>query len=1183
MYNIYIYGESVRDRIVKFLIIMKLSTLFLIIPLLQVSASANAQSITISKSNAALTEVFDEISRQTDYDFFYTKKQLSNAKKVNVTATNATITEVLDKCFEQQPFGYMISEKNISIVSRQVALPGQTRRLKAIDVGGVVQDEDGQPLVGATVKLKGSTVSVITGQKGEFTLANVDDKAILIVSFLGYDTMEIGANLDLTKIVLAPSITKLNQVEIVSTGYQLLRREQTTGSFVQIDNKLLNRSTSTHVLDRIKDLVPGIYFEPRDPQLRKIARFPNEKDAGIAVRGQSTINASKQPLIILDNFPYEGEISNINPNDIENITILKDASAAAIWGARSGNGVIVITSKKGRNTQKMKIDVNSNVTTVSRPDLKYDPAFLDAPDYIAVEQLLFDNGFFDNQLNNTSAFPNVSPAVELMSKIKTATTEPAKLGLQTQLEALKSNDIRNDYKKNVYQQALNQQYSIGIRGGERNVAYIISAGYDENKNSLVSNGYRRTSLNSSYTYTPLVNLELTAGLNYNRSNTALNNGFSYGTNLSIGNPYEKIYPYARLENESGETLGIAQGLRMSYLNDSRSLGFLDWNFRPLDEIKLADNTVKISDILFRLSGKYQIIPKLNIEISYQNERQAIVGRNYRDINTYYARNLINKFSTLTAPLGPVVYNFPKGGILDLENTEWNQQNLRGQISYNRDFGKHTIAVLAGLEGRELKTEGYNRTSYGYNDQFGTSTDNLNYSTYFPVNPSGFERIAAPSGLLSGFLNRYFSYYSAASYEYDNKYLFNVSGRKDGANLFGARINDKIEPLWAAGVGWNISNEDFFRINWINSLRVRTSYGYQGNTYDNGNAYLTGIYSVNGDTGAPVINVNTAPNPRLKWEKIRSVNFGLDFGFFQDRITGSIEIFQKMGQNLIQPTPLAPQTGFSTYQANTAGTMTNGVDIGLQSRNLSGAFSWNTSFILSTVKDKVVKYDEIRSSINSLTIGKPLTSVFTYKWAGLNPQNGNPQGYLNNQISEDYSAIQNNFAPETIVFKGSYTPTAFGALRNDFTYHGFSFSINISYRLGYVFKRQSTSTNYTDILLRGQHEDYKVRWKSPGDETATSVPSLVYPANASRDSFYQNSEILIESADHVRVQDVQVGYEFRGTLLKSIKLSRLKLFSYANNLGLLWTKNKYGLDPSAVGNGAVYPNPFSLSFGINANF
>ena len=547
------------------------------------------------------------------------------------------------------------------------------------------------------------------------------------------------------------------------------------------------------------------------------------------------------------------------------------------------------------------------------------------------------------------------------------------------------------------------------------------------------------------------------------------------------------------------------------------------------------------------------------------------------MDSYFARNLINKFSVLDPITSGLTYNFPKGGILELQNTDWRQNNVRSQFEYSHTFNDHFVNIITGAEIREVMTEGNNRISYGYNDQFGTSTSALNYTNYYPINPTGTELISAPDGSVFGSLNRNISYYAIGTYSYKSKYTLNVSSRKDGANLFGAKANDRITPFWSAGIGWELNKELFYRLDWLSILRLRSTYGYQGNTYEAGSAYLTGYYFDNYYTGAKSIGITTAPNPRLRWEKVANLNIGIDFSTRANVVSGSIEFYRKKGKDLIQATPLAPQTGFSTYQANTAENRSLGVDINLLTQNINNVFKWNSGFVFSALKDEIVKYDVPRASLNDLAVGHSINSLFTYKWAGLNPLNGNPRGYLNAEISEDYAAIISNLSPDSLIYSGSRIPTVYGAFRNDFFYRGFNLSVNVSYRLGYVFKRSTTSLNYSNILQTSQHSDYHLRWKQPGDENTTSIPSMAYPANNSRNVFFQNTEYLVQSGNHIRLQDIRLGYELSASSLKAMKIKSINLFFFASNLGIIWRKNRLGLDPNSLG---TYPNPLSLSFGLN---
>jgi len=1170
----------------KPLTMIKLAFLITFIFCINAYGTVYAQQVSLSVKNEPLEKVMQEIRKQTGYNFFFNAKALNSAKPVTVVLVDKPLNESLDAIFNNQPLSYTIKGKTIIVNLKPVPDKQQRRKVQPDTLTGYVRDSVGKPLGNATVRVKGTGKAVVTDETGKFMLTGVPPGTTLLITLVGYQSQEVGAGAGIN-IELKMSVSSLSTVDIViNTGYQQLPKERSTGSFVVLDSTLINRRVSTNILDRIDGIAPGVFFNPSGSPIaaNQVVTNPNLKNSGINIRGISSYYSSTDPLIVVDNFPYDGEISNINPNDIESISILKDAAAASIWGARSGNGVIVITTKKGKLNKKMQIDFNSNLTVQDKPDLFYNQSFLNATDYISVEQQLFDQGYFDYYLGDTFSWPAVSPAVEIMALKKSGALSGPEA--ESKLDVLRNADVRSDYEKYIYQKTINQQYAIALRGGTQNATYSLSVGQDANRLNLIGNDFNRTTINSLNTFMPLKNLEITAGINYSRNNTDNNNQFAYRQYTGMGYPYYILPSYSRLADDLGNALPVMSGIRESYLQDAESKGFLDWHYRPLDELGYADNSTKVTDYLLRTGLKYQFIPELSISLNYQNEKQQIRVRNLQTEASYYTRNMINKFALYDDGTGSFKYRFPRGSVLNLENYDWNSNNFRGQLNYNQTIGKHSISAIAGAEIRQLRAEGFSRISYGYNDQFGTASMNLPYDTFLEVLPGTYDMIPSPSGNITGVLNRYVSYYANAGYSYADKYLLNLSARKDGANLFGAKTNNKVTPLWSAGIGWVASKESFYDFPAIPYLRLRATYGYNGNIYQNGAAYLIGYYSTAPATGLPVISSTTAPNSELRWEKVRNINLAADIATKNNRITASLEYFKKNGQDLIQPTNLALQTGYSTYMANTASTETQGYDLTITSRNTTGVLRWSTSLLLSHVKDKVVKFDAPLTAYSMpydlIVKGKPLDAVFSYKWAGLNPENGNPMGSLGGQASEDYMGIMNNFNPDSLIFNGSARPTTFGALRNDFEYKRFSLSVNITYQLGFVFRRPGLNPDYDGILQSGQHSDYAKRWQQPGDEKNTDVPSMTYPGNSNRTFFYQNSAVLIEKGDHIRLQDIRLSYAIPNLKLNNSNVLNLQVYGYANNIGIIWRKNKQGIDPLAYGT-TSYPMPLSLSFGISAKF
>jgi TonB-dependent SusC/RagA subfamily outer membrane receptor len=686
----------------------------------------------------------------------------------------------------------------MGLVCASLSVQAQQSSLHTIS-GMVLSAKEGTPLVGATVKAKNNAEGTITDADGRFNLQLSILPDTLIVSRIGYHQEQTAIKSFSENpiiIKLEPSNTQLQEIT-VSTGYQQIPKERATGSFDFIDNKLLNRSVSTDILSRLKGVAGGLLFNTQP--YTGITTSPVGSILGINIRGQSTVssNVNTDPLIVVDNFPYEGDIRNINPNDIESITILKDAAAASIWGARAGNGVIVITTKKGRLNEKMRVEVNANVTIGNKPDVFYDQNFLNSSDFIDMEELLFSNGYFDADIANNSNMPLLSPVVQILAKQRAGILSGAEA--TAQIDALRKIDVRNDFMKYVYQKSVKQQYSVGISGGGQNIAYQLSVGYDNNRDNLVRNGYNRITINSQNIYKPFKNLEITGAINYSGSTTIQNNQEGYG-NISPGGNYQSLYPYARLADDKGNPLPIVKDYSSAYVDSVQNLGFLNWQYSPLDEIKNADNNTTINDLLLRISAKYAITNYLGINIQYEHEKQQINTTVYNNLQTYYTRNLINEFSLYDPSTNSFTYQVPMGGILDLGTYNWDVNNLRGQVYFNKNFnGNNSLNAIAGAEIRQFKTTGYGRTSYGYDDQFGTATTNLDYADYLPVNPAGYNQIPNPDGSVAGTLNRYISYYANAAYTYKNRYTLSLSGRKDGANIFGAKTNEKITPLWSSGL------------------------------------------------------------------------------------------------------------------------------------------------------------------------------------------------------------------------------------------------------------------------------------------------------------------------------------------------------------------------------------------------
>jgi TonB-linked SusC/RagA family outer membrane protein len=1163
----------------QLLLIMRI-TAILLIAALHVSATGRSQTVTYSGKNVRLEQVFAAIEQQTGYGFFYKLPDLKNARPVSLDLKNVPLQDALEKILQDQSLGFSIQGTTIVITFKT---PTATLQPAAsilsssspppVDIHGRVTDSLGNPLPGVSVTVKGSKIFVATDANGEFSLTNIPSNATIVVTHIGFEKTEFKlkgeSELSFTLKIAARD---LGNVEVTySSGYQNIPKERATGSFDLVDNALINRSVSTNILDRIDGVAGGVLFN------KNIITSANQ--SSIAIRGRSTISSNPNPLIILDNFPYDGDLSTINPNDVENITILKDAAAASIWGSFSGNGVIVITTKKGRYDHPLEISVNANWTIGNKPDLWYTPQ-ISSSDFIDLQTYLYGKGFYNGALSTNYGF--VPPVPNILSESNMGIISPA--DAQTRIDALRSLDVRNDISKYYYRKSLNQQYSINLRGGGQDQQYYFSAGLDKNRPNMTGNRYQRLTLDASNTYSMFhQKLDWTVDLSFQRSNTTTNN-----------TGYNSPYPYAQLADGAGNPLAVNQ-YRQSYLDTAGQGLLLDWNDRPLDELKLADNTSTLTNYRFNTGLKYKWQHGLDINLFYQYSGGNTETDNYQSQQTYYTRNLINSFSQIDFSSGTVTYPVPLGGILNLATSSYQSNNLRGQLNYShawRDEGR--LNFIAGTEIRSITTQARSSALYGYDKTLQQSAL-VDYVDFFPdyIHPYQSATISSNISNLET-INRYFSYFANAAYSYRLKYTLSGSFRRDESNLFGVNANQKGVPLWSAGTAWEISRENFYHISALPYLRLRITEGYNGNINNSVSAYTTASASpFPNNFNAPFQTILNPPNPSLRWERVNIVNFGLDFGLRNKRLDGSIEYYRKNGEDLIGQSPVAPQTGVPVFTGNTADMKGNGLDLTLNTVNvIHRSFMWMTNFLFSFTQDKISVYKKATGALylymNAGTlnplVGHPLYSIYGYKSLGLDSA-GNPQGILAGKTSENYGAIANSSDFNDVRYMGSANPTIFGSLRNTFVQGPFSLSFNITYKLGYYFRRPSLNEYQLISLANVQGgDDYGKRWQKPGDEKITRVPSLVYPVNNSRSDFYTYSQDLIEKGDHIRLKDIQFSYDITKKQWSKMPGQSIRLYLYASNIGILWRANKEGLDPDYVPNynNLVVPDPRTLSAGIKIN-
>lgn len=1034
---------------------------------------------------------------------------------------------------------------------------GQAQENQVLRVQGTVySNEDRKPLAKVTVRYGGRTTS--TDKNGAFSVwVNSLADSVQLTSVGYWNKKEsVQKLMRITNIYLDRKVNVLEDV-VVQTGYQTLKTNEITGSVDVISNEMLNQQTGGNILDRLKNITPAIRFDNKptsDGALQKL---------NLSVRGLSTINGQRDPLIVLDGFIYDGNIENIDPNSIDNVTVLKDAAAAAIWGARAGNGVIVISSKKGSFYHaKPKVSFSSTLLLPQKPDLSK-LYRLSNREFIGIEKMLFDQGYYSIYLDYVPYYP-MTPAIDLFDRRKRGFISA--LDSTAMMNQMLAQDGVQNYMDRFYHRPYNDQHSVNVRGGGGRNAYSFGVGHNRNR-ALNDAHSDKLNINLSNSYKPTDKLQLDINVLFtNQKNTAGLPGYNslpYGT---------KVVPYMQFLDDQGKELAIENSYRKSYMDRAYPKGYLDWGYYPLSEYKQATNTTNIREYNSSVNLNYQLFSFLDASVAFQLANQQEERIQLNTLDSYAARSMINSFSVYDAATNTTKYNVPLGGIKNSSLNSGTSKTLRAQLNFNKKLKDYHIIGMVGAERRAFDNDYSSYSMYGYNRLPATSVPVdyvnafLSIPLNYPMNISG-----SPTAFTES--NRFVSVYTNWSGIWKEKYSISGSMRRDGANIFGANTNEKWSPLWSVGGAWLASKESFLKYDWIDSWRMRTTYGYSGNvdirkTPDPIASTMTVQY-----TNLPALNLRALNDPSLRWEKVSTLNFGMDFSLWQGLLTGTLDYYIKNGKDLYGPSEY-DYTNWGkafTVTKNVASMQGKGIDLNLNALIINSAFKWNSRMIMSLNRSKTTAYYlNTTSNINTFIgdgnyknpfVGKPLYALAGYTWMGLDEQ-GRAQGNLNGNPSSDYVAIRNEVIANgehsaAIRFFGSSKPQVFGNWINTFSYRSVDLSVNINYMGDYYFRKPTTRAS--SLFSSGSaYPDYENRWRAVGDELRTNVPAMEYPTSSDREPFYANADFNILRADHLRLAYVTASWNKKWHMGTGSLNTRL--FLNASNLGVIWTKNKENVDP-----------------------
>ncbi|WP_162847126.1 SusC/RagA family TonB-linked outer membrane protein [Mucilaginibacter gracilis] len=1188
---------------------MRLTTVILITFFMQASAAGFAQKITLNRRNVPLEEVLKEIRKQSGFDFYYDGKVISTIKDIDVSLENASIDKAMDQVLSGLSLSYTIDGKIISIKAKESSILKQL--FENIDVTGRVLNENGAVLVGATVKIKGKNFSVVTNEKGEFRINNVRDDAVLEINYIGYKVKEIKVSPNLGDIKLEVAVSNLNEVNVlVSTGYQTIAKERTTGSFGTVSSKEISKSTTFDLGSALEGKIAGVVKDQN----------------GFTIRGKGTFlsNGSDQPLYVIDGFPVEGELQfvnnqfiyykmpAINPDDIESITVLKDAAAASIYGARAGNGVIVITTKRAKKKGAAEVSFSTDIQVTPNYDYSY-MKYMSASKYIDMQWNFVNNNpaLIDpsqrqlevNRLRNGDFIP--SPSLDLMLKYYDGSL--SKQEADKQLMQYRSNGVPllDDLKKYIYQSPIIQRYALSVSKATDGINTTASFTFSNNKGSSQHTDDQSliTSLRNSINLTKWLTAEIDANLQYGKGEAP-----QYGADAAVTD----LYPYSRLVDGSGNSVSYYRSRTQP--SDLTTLKQYPNDLLPLDFSlinELGSSLVHTTEFRTRIATSldFKLTKWLKFTSGFQYENGKDEAITLDDKDSYRMRYLYDVNTYLDPSSNTIGHRVPYGDARTVATNNSENYTWRNQLNFNYTTNDHlhSLVVLAGNEMREVSGNYSMNKVYGYNSDLLTWTDLNNYDliqgggnvfgSYASFSSDDFHAERENK-------NRYVSYYGNAAYTLMSRYDITGSIRWDKSNYFGTSLKYENRPLWSGGVAWNMMEESFMKdVKWLNRLKLRATYGVNGNIARDVSPYLVAQYSsdqTNSVTQRPYGTVSSPPNANLRWEKIKVFNLGADYTILNNRLNGTIEYYKRNSSDLLVDTQIDPTYGFSTLKQN-AGDMTNsGIEMSLNGSILKKKdWGWTAGFTFAYNKNKVTKVFIQPSGTASIAAGGtgtgtliegyPLNSLFSYRFARINDK-GDPVVY-DEKGAEVSNANINNFS--ALVYSGSLVPLYTGGFNTSFNWKGMELSANIIYSGGNVMRKLSASPDlsaYEQGVTNLMYDGYDNAWKKPGDELKPGVtPRVTY--NYDQNTTYRNQYWLytddkVVSASYIKLRSLTFSYDLAQTKLLSRSIFKsIRLRAQANNLFYI-AANGEGSDPEAYnatnGTRTLKLKP-GYSFGINFLF
>ena len=1134
-----------------------------------IAGSAYSQeNLKLNLKEVSLMTLFREIQKQTGIDFVYNEEQCRDFGKVSVEISDGMVEQLLQQVFDSSKLTYRFENGVIMIKALDEMRPQEQK----VQISGSVVDTKGQPLPGVTILLKGTTVGCVTDSEGNFRLElPMRENIVLSFSFVGMKTIEVAySGQKEMKVVLEEEITEMEQVNVISTGYYDIDKSKMTGAVEVVTAREIAGKGYTSIDEVLRGTLAGV-------SVMNVSGRPGAQ-AQIRIRGVNSLTGNMEPMWIVDGMPMQGNlptsvgvgatdlentvltsgIGNISPDDVESITILKDAAAAAIYGSRAANGVIVIKTKRGR-VGKSYINVQSSFAISEAPKNRLE--MMNSEEKIAFERSLYED------------FPNATlrgRASLLYKGIDEGTISRA--DAMAELENMRQ--INTDWFDEIFRVALNHKHVVTLSGGSETTQFYSSINYSNEQGVIPNNDYKHFGATLKLTHDFNRNLrilfDVSSSLRTEKSSASAVNPLYYAT---FANPYERPY------DENGNyAYDYSYEPELSKVKD----GYM-YDFNMLKDLR--ENTAKTK------YGSNQVNLQLEWKL-FEGFMYSLAGTVSN--TSSYTRKEIAPGSYTSKVKSWILDLYSENEIPDNLNLGALQENtsrsfgwtVRNQIKYARELKEdHFVNIVVGHEVSAVESNSFMQ----YSPQYDVDKGLIGYPNLDGVNAGDLDLDRLHE--TSKGQDRSVSVFATASYSYKDRYVVAGSSRWDGADIIGT--DNRFSPLWNVSLKWNMHEENFMKsCRFVNVLSLRGSYGFTGSIDRNAYPFTLMTYGSLRYYDGIQLPIDVMPgNPSVKWQKKEDRSIGLDFSLFNYRINGTVNYYCNDVNNLLGDKKIPYSTGRGSVVANLSSLRNSGWEFSLNTVNIDHEnFRWTTSFNIALNDNKIT--DAFYEKISDLyTIrrkyqieGYPVNAWFGFKTAGINPQtgeymiytdakdeDGHPKGY---PYGNGYIADGSTYSTENAYYLGEAEPPISGGFGTTLTYKRLSLNAQFAFMTGHKIKSfKSYNGSLMNASRLNQLKTEANRWRKPGD--ITNVPK--YTTSTATLSLLEITDDKLEDGSYLKCNLISLGYNLPSNLCQKLGLSQLRCTFNVHNL-FTWTKYR-GIDPETLG-AFGYPSAKKYMFTLN---